>query len=143
MIVQKEILIDANMEKVWKIFSGIGEWHKWSGCIINAEWTLGDKWKPESEFLQTVKGFGIIRQFDSKVRLLESEPCKKVTWRGTRKLISGTHTFEFLRMRNKTKVLNFEHFKGPLAPLLFPMFKNNFEHNFEQFLAGLKRESEK
>ncbi len=143
MHIKKEILIDAKSEKIFQIFSDLERWHQWGGCIIKAMWISGREWQPESMFLQTVRGFGMIKKFDSKVKILESEPCKKVTWTGTRKLINGTHTFEFKGIGNKTKVSNFENFRGILAPVLFPLFKNNFEIYFEQFLEGLKKEAEK
>ena len=143
MLIKKEILINADVKKVWKIFCKLERWNAWSGCIIQARWIYGEKWKPESMFLQTVKGFGIIKKFDSKVKLLEVESYKKATWSGTRKLINGTHTFEFQKIGGKTKVRNFENFKGILAPVLFPMFKNNFELYFGQFLEGLKKEAER
>lgn len=143
MLIKKEILISADISKVWKIFSQLENWPKWSGCILKAKWISEDEWKKDSLFAQTAKGFGFIKQFKSDVRIVEIKPYKKVKWTGTRKLINGTHAFEFIKIDGKTKVINHEYFKGLLAPVLFPLFKNDFELHFEQFLNGLKKEAEK
>ena len=57
-------------------------------------------------------------------------------------MIRGIHSFKFENFKNKTKVVNKEYFKGPLAPIIFPFIKNKFEFHFEQFLNGLKRKVE-
>ena len=114
MLIKKEILINANIKKVWKIFSQLENWPKWSGCILKAKWISKDKWKKDSQFMQTVKGFGFIKQFKSNVKVIEIKPYKKVKWAGTRKLIKGTHAFEFIKIKGKTKVIN----PGPFGKIL-------------------------
>ena len=143
MLIKKEIIINADTKKVWEIFCELENWPKWSGCIIETKWLSKDKWKKDSKFAQTAKGFGFIKQFTSNVRIVEIKPYKKVKWTGTRKLINGTHAFEFIKINGKTRIINHEYFKGLLSPLFFPLFKNGFELHFEQFLKGLKDEAEK
>mgnify|MGYP001614861096 CR=1 FL=1 len=143
MQIKKEILINADVKKVWKIFSKLERWSMWSDCITNAKWISKTEWKTGSKFTQTVKGFGIFRAFKSNPVILDVKLFKLISWSGTRKLIKGVHTFKFQKIGNKTKVLNIEHFRGLLAPFIFPLIKNKFGLYFEQFLNGLKIEAEK
>ena len=142
MLIKKEILINADVKKVWKIFCELERWHEWGGYIIKTKWMSKRKWKKGSQFLQVVNGFVPIKKFESTPRIIKIKNYKIVAWSGTRKLIRGEHTFEFQKIGSKTNVINFENFKGLLAPILFPLMKNNFEIYFEQFLEGLKKEAE-
>lgn len=143
MLIKKEIIINADVKKVWKIFSDLEKWPEWSGYILKTKWISKEKWQPNAMFSQTTKGFGPVNQFVSKVKLIKVEPYKTIAWTGSRKLISGTHTFEFREVKNNTKVLNSEYFKGVLEPILGHLIKPKFEFYFEQFLDGLKKEAEK
>ena len=143
MQIKKEILINADLKKVWKIFCQLEEWPKWGGYILKSQWLSRRKWAVSSQFAQTGRCVGPIKKFESKPKILEIKKYSCVTWSGTRKLIRGIHTFKFQKIGNRTKVSNIEHFKGILAPLVFPFIKNNFNFYFEEFLNGLKKEAEK
>lgn len=143
MLIKKEILINADIKKVWKIFCELENWPKWGGYIIKTKWLTKTKWKDGSQFLQIVKGFGPMRKFKSTPKIIKIKNYNIIIWSGTRKLIRGEHAFEFQKIGSKTKVVNFEDFKGTLAPILFPLMKKNFEAYFKQFLKGLKKEAEK
>ena len=143
MLIKREIIINANITTVWKIFSQLEKWPEWGGYIIHTEWNAKKKWKQGSRFTQTVKGFSVIKSLKSEPRIIKIKPCTIVTWAGARKLMKGIHTFKFQKVGSKTKVTNEEYFRGLLAPILFPLIKNNFEIYFQQFLDGLKKEAEK
>lgn len=143
MLVKKEIIINADVKKVWKVFSELEKWHEWGGYILKAQWLSKRRWQVGSQFAQIVKGFGPIRKLESNPKIIEIRNYSHVTWTGTRKLIRGIHTFKFQKIGNKTKVSNIEYFRGLLAPVLSPLIKNNFDLYFEQFLNGLKKEAEK
>ena len=142
-LIKKEIIINADIQKVWSIFSQLENWPKWGCYILQASWVSKNKWKVGSRFTQTIKGFLGFKEFKSNPEIITIEPYKIVTWAGTRKLIKGTHTFKFQKIGSKTKVSNEEYFTGLLAPILLPFFKNKFEFYFEEFLNGLKKETEK
>ena len=138
----KEIVIKASSQKVWKIFSQLEKWPKYCDCIKKAYWNSPKKWALNSTFVQTIK-IGPIKRI-SYPRIIKIERGKYVTWAGTGSLVQGVHTLMFEKISNKkTKAVNKEHFKGILAPIIFPFIKNKFEEYFWQFLNGLKRESEK
>ena len=143
MLIEKEIVINADVKKVWKIFCQLESWHRWGGYVIHTKWISKGKWKKNSKFLQVVKGFGFIKQFESQPRILEVKNYNTIKWAGTKKFIKGVHTFKFEKIGNKTKVMNMENFTGLLAPLISPLIKNKFNMYFEQFLKGLKKEAEK
>jgi len=142
-MIKKEILIDADVKKVWEIFCRIEDWPRWGVYIIDEEWASKDKWKVGSRFSQSIKGFYGFKKFRLNALVLEIIPFKSVTWKGTKPLVHGVHTFKFQKLGGKTKVTNMEYFKGPLAFIMYPFIKNKFGIYFEQFLNGLKEEAEK
>ena len=141
--IKKEIIINAPVKRVWKIFSDIERWPELSDYISKAYWTTSKKWTLDSSFTQIILGIVPFMNNVSHIRFIKIIPAKIVTWTGSRKLIRGVHTLKFENINNKTKVINLEYFKGPLAPFIFPFIKNRFERFFEQFLRGLKAEAEK
>ncbi len=143
MTIKKETIINADIKKVWNVFSELEKWPDWSGYHIDAKWNSKNKWKKGSEFMQHSKGFGIIPNFKSNSKIIEIEPYSRVTWAGTRSWIKGTHTLEFKKVRNKTKVINKEVFTGLLSPIFYPLIKKKFNEYFADFLIGLKKEAEK
>ena len=143
MPIKKEIIINSDIKKVWKIFSQIEKWPEWGGYIKHAKWLSEKKWKRGSRFIQIIKGFGIFKDFKSDVTMLNVMPAKYVEWTGKRRLMRGVHSFKFIKTANKTKVVNEEYFEGLLSPFIFPFIKKNFGVYFEQFNQGLKKEAEK
>jgi hypothetical protein len=143
MKIKKEIVIDADVKKVWKAFSDLERWPEWSGYILRAKWLTSRRWENNSRFTQTIKGFFVFNKFVSFPKIIDVEPYRCVTWTGTRRLIRGIHTLKFEKINKITKVTNLEFFRGPLAAIIFPLVKNKFNLYFKQFLEGLKRECEK
>ena len=143
MLVKKEIIINANVKRVWRIFSRLEEWPKWGGYIIRTKWLSKTKWKRGAMLKQTIKGFDIMKEYTSISKIIEAKSHNLVIWTGTGLLVRGIHTIKFQRINNRTKVSNIEQLKGPLAPFIAPFVKDKFEIYFEEFLRGLKREAEK
>jgi hypothetical protein len=141
-MIKKEIIINADISKVWSIFCKIEDWPDFCSYISKAYWTTETKWTLDSSFTQIINILPVSKNV-SKIRFIEIVPDKKVTWTGTRKLIRGVHTFRFEVINNKTKVINEEYFEGILAPIIFPFIKGRFNYYFEDFLRGLKSKVEK
>jgi len=142
MIIKKYILINSPPKKVWKSFSQLEKWPEYCNYIEKAYWTSPKKWALNSTFVQIIK-IGLIRRV-SHPKIIKIKKGKYATWTGTGSLVQGIHSLKFEKIgKNKTKVINKEYFKGPLAFIIFPLIKNKFEKYFEQFLKGLKKESEK
>lgn len=141
--IKKEIIIDSPKKKVWDVFSELEKWPELCNYISKAYWVTSKKWTLDSSFTQIVVNIIPLNKNISHTKFIKIIPGKIATWTGTRSLIKGVHTFKFEKINNKTKVVNIEYFKGPLAPIIFPFIKNNFSLYFEQFLKGLKRKVEK
>ncbi|HJN57128.1 MAG TPA: SRPBCC family protein [Candidatus Woesearchaeota archaeon] len=142
MMVKKDIIINAPIKKVWHVFSDLEKWQGWSSNIAKASWITSDKWDLNSSFRQILTGVLPFKNVESNARVIEIEDYRKVTWTGMRKTIRGIHTFRFEKIGNKTKVENIEEFKGPLAPIMFPLLKHRFEAFFVRFLKEMKEEVE-
>ena len=143
MHIEKEIKINAPIDKVWNIFIEIENWKDWAGCVKSAKWLSEDKWNIGSRFNQVIKNSGISGDFKSTVIIQAVEEQHYVRWSGIRKLVRGIHSFKFETKGNITKVVNYEIFEGILAPFVFILAKKKFNSDFEQFLQGLKIEAEK
>ena len=139
-MIKKEIVINSDVKKVWKVFSQLENWPKWGHYILSAKWLSGKKWKTNSTFIQKIKGFLFFKVYSSKCRVLKTEKYRLIKWEGTRKLIQGVHLLKFEKIGSKTKFSNIEYFKGPLAPFIYPFIKKRFELYYEKFNKGLKRE---
>jgi len=142
MKIKKEIIINSTPKKVWEVFSDIEKWPELCSYVSKAYWNTSEKWALDSSFTQVIVNIIPLKKNISHTKFIKIIPGKIVTWTGTRTLIKGVHTLKFEKINSKTRVVNLEYFKGPLAPIIFPFIKNRFEAYFEQFLKGLKRKTE-
>jgi len=139
--INKSIIIDASPSETWEVFSELEKWPKYCDYITKAYWTSKERWNSHSTFVQVMKGIGPFN-YTSHPKIIKIKKQNFVAWTGTGSLVQGVHTLTFQKINNKTKVINKEYFKGILAPIIFPFIKKKFEEYFEQFLNGLKRETE-
>jgi len=142
-MIKREIIVNSDIKKVWRIFSQLENWPKWGYYILGAKWLSKSRWKPNSMFIQKIRGFLFFKVYNSKCRILKVEKYKLIKWEGTRKLIQGVHILKFEKIGNKTKFSNIEYFKGPLASFIYPLVKKRFNFDYGKFNSGLKREVEK
>ena len=142
-MIKKEIIINSDVKKVWKVFCKMENWPKWGYYVLSAKWLSNSKWKTNSKFIQKIKSLLFFKIYNSKCRILKIKKYRLIEWEGTRKLIQGVHSLKFKKIGNKTKFSNMEYFKGPLAPLIYPLIKKRLELYYEKFNKGLKREAEK
>lgn len=135
MSARTEILIDAPVEKVWAVLTGIERWPEWRADVSNArlEGSLAVgtslKWK--------TKGVAIT----STIQELESGRC--IGWTGSSVGTKAIHTWTFETQANSTHVITEESLSG-WFPSLLKVFDPTFlEKSLAGWLRALKDEVER
>ncbi len=137
-----EIVIDANPEKVWKVFDDFGSYGEWNPFLksITGEVRTGSRIKA---LLSPPDGMAMTMS----PKVLRFERNKSLVWMGSLGLpwiFDGEHHFEFRDMGNgKTLLAHYEIFRGILVPLLQKMLDVNTKNGFEMMNRALKERVEK
>jgi hypothetical protein len=101
-----DAFINAPIETVWRILSGLGEWPKWNksvSCIkVNGPIQAGTSlvWKAGSRIVS---------------RLEEVEPPRRIAWSGKTFGIRAIHVWELEKEGEGTRVYTEESFDGIVA----------------------------
>jgi hypothetical protein len=112
MIIEAKIQINAPLQRVWDVFSDIGNWDGWNPVCRECRFETGKS---------LVKGACISFELNPMVlpiriapKVEHCEPGKKVVWSGSRLGISAEHEFYFQENENGVLLTSIEHFKGPM-----------------------------
>ena len=112
MKIEASIQINAPLQRVWDVFSDIGNWDGWNPVCRECRFEAGN---------QLVKGACIsfeLRPLVLPMRISPTvdliEPGKKVVWSGGRLGISASHEFSFDPNAAGVLLTSIEHFKGPM-----------------------------
>ena len=133
-IAEGEILIEADMVKVWHIMRDVAGWPQWNPDI--AEVQLDGEIAEGSTF-QWKAGSGIIR---STMRVLD--PPHRMAWTGSTMGIRAVHAWRLKSSGTGTIVATAESWNG-LLPRLFRRRLSDFLHrSINSGLGYLKTEAE-
>ncbi len=141
-VVEESVVIDAEPEEVWRVFSRLDRWPTWNPACSAARHLSGTAWKKGAIFELTLKPWW--RKLTFKPTVMESDIPERIVWVGKGGGVEGWHTFTFEQEGSGTKVTSYESFSGPLLwvmPLVSP--ERKVRHMFTQWLEGLKAEVEK
>jgi hypothetical protein len=132
---KKEVIINASLEKVWKIQTDINGWPSWQKNVSEAR--LKGELKKGTKFFWKAMGMKITSILE------EVEPKKKIGWSGKSLGMSAVHIWYFEKEGNNTRVVT-EEFLSGIFPKIIKLFKPNFlEQSLENSLEELKKTSEK
>ena len=135
LVSRNETIINAPIEKVWKIQTDINNWPKWQKEISSAQ--LTGELKKGTAFRWKVMGMNITSE------LQEVEKNKTIGWTGNSIGMNAIHFWYFEKQGNKTKVTTEESLSGWL-PKIIKIFKPNFlNESLEKSLNTLKLQAEK
>lgn len=131
---QKEIIINAPVEKVWRIQTDINNWPKWQKEVSKAK--LLGKLSKGTTFTWKAMGMPIV----SELQAVDSE--KLIGWTGRSIGMFATHYWKFNKKGSNTLVQTEESLSG-WFPRLIKIFKPNFlDSSLEAALQTLKHQSE-
>ncbi|CAG5002614.1 hypothetical protein DYBT9275_02929 [Dyadobacter sp. CECT 9275] len=134
-ITRKSIVINAPIEKVYRIFSDVDHWDKWQHEIvapkINGAFQVGTSFDWKSNGLTIT----------STLQTVETN--KMVGWSGPAFGAFAIHTWYFTEENDRTTIHVDESMEGWLVRLLQSKFQLSLDRSIEYWLNALKRESEK
>lgn len=134
-ITRKSIVINAPVEKVWKVFSDVNNWDTWQKEIVTPE--INGAFKSGTSFNWKSNGLTIIST------LQKVETNKMVAWSGPAFGAFAIHTWHFKEHNGQTTISVEESMEGWLVSLLKNNFQSSLDTSIEYWLTALKIESEK
>lgn len=134
-ITKKSIVINAPVEKVWKIFCDVDHWNAWQKEIVSPK--INGEFKPGTTFNWKSNGLTIT----STLQTVETN--KMVGWSGPAFGSFAIHTWYFTEQNGTTTISVEESMEGWLVKLLKSKFQTSLDISIEHWLGYLKIEAEK
>ena len=119
-----EIVINANIEKVFGILSDINSWPQWQSNVKNA--VLTGEIVTGNEFRWQAGGLKI------RSRLHTVNPYHEIGWTGIILWIAAVHNWHLSEENGKTHVLVKESLKGFGSPILRQTLKEGMTRNLNE-----------
>lgn len=140
MVIEERILISADLEKIWKVFTDLTCWNKWNSVIRDA--CCNDQCLDNGTVITCCfRPFSFTIKARIDVETVIKHEC--VTWSVRKKGFLAYHEFLFQRHEKGVLVISKETFTGLLVRLfcfLFP--KKRIRALSATFLKDLKMASE-
>ncbi len=114
MVIEESVLINADIEKIWKTFTDLTCWAEWNTVARNAVSDSGLLEKGE-RFSFCLRPFSVPITLQPKIE--EVVPARRVVWSGSKFGIFSRHEFLFQQIDDSVLVMSSETFHG--LPLLF------------------------
>ena len=134
-ITKKNIVINAPVGKVWKIFCDVDNWNAWQKEIVGPK--INGPFKAGTTFNWKSNGLTIT----STLQTVEGN--KMVGWSGPAFGSYAIHTWYFTQQNGTTTISVEESMEGWLVKLLKSKFQTSLDLSIEHWLSYLKIESEK
>ena len=136
-----EIIIDATIEKVWKILTDFPVYPDWNPFIINISGEL-----KQDSFLNVTLKIEDRKESTFKPKLILVIPGEKFCWRGSlivKGVFDGTHYFVLEKTEdNKTHLCHGENFRGLFAGPILKKIGNPTLSAFNLMNQALKEKAE-
>ncbi len=135
---------ELSPEMLWKVWSDISKWNRWSQSLHDTScWLSGKSWEKGATFMQTLHlGFPFGTTV-SKETVGESVPGDFVAWWKNESGVSSCHIWKFERLPNeRTRIYNVEVFHGFFLGLMKPVIGSRWEKSFLASVDGLIAYSE-
>jgi uncharacterized protein YndB with AHSA1/START domain len=134
-ITRQQVLIDAPVETVWKVFSNVNNWPSWQQEISTAR--INGPFQEGTSFDWKSNGLTI----HSTLHTVEA--YHTVGWSGPAFGSFAIHTWRFTPQGNHTLVQVNESMEGWLVTLLQGRFQSGLDTSIVNWLQALKSTSEK
>ena len=137
MIIEESVLINADINKIWKTFTDLTCWADWNTVATDAASDSG-RLEEGRKFTFCLRPFAVPVVIEPKIEEVVSR--KKVVWTGTKFGIFSRHEFLFQQAANGVLVTSRETFRG--LPLLFGGFTFP-ESTVRELTVGMLRDLKK
>jgi hypothetical protein len=130
-------VIPVEPERLWALWSRVEDWPRWEWMgSADARWLEGEPWTVGSRLRVGHRPW----TFDCVV--VEADPPRRVSWEGRGLGFHGRHCFRFAPHPRGTLVEQRETFTGVGAPLIRPVIRWFWRHQFralERWATGAAR----
>ena len=140
MVIEEHILVNAGVEKVWRVFSDLTCWNNWNSVIRDV--SCDEQCIETGKILRChFRPFVFPIRVEIKVEQVIPNQC--VTWSVRKKGFLAYHEFLFREQENRVLVTSKETFSGVLVSLLkFLLPRKKIRMLTSTFLSDLKVASE-
>ncbi|NJP88637.1 Shy6-polyketide cyclase [Nonomuraea sp. FMUSA5-5] len=133
-IVRLSTTIDAPIERVWALHTGIDAWPSWNDAIDTA--TLTGPVEPGSSFRWTTHGLDITST------VFEVVPGERIVWGGPAGGIDGVHVWTFTADGDRVTVRTEESWAGAPVEAAAEQLRQALHASLQSWLAALKTRAE-
>ncbi|MGW7438458.1 SRPBCC family protein [Streptomyces sp. NPDC054849] len=133
-VARLSIVIDAPLEAVWHLHTGIGAWANWNKDVDQA--VLNGPLVPGASFTWKTHGLDIT----STVR--ELIPGERIVWGGPANGITGIHVWTFAQTGDQTTVHTEESWSGAPVDAAPEELGLALHGSLQSWLAALKSQAE-
>ncbi|AQZ61574.1 hypothetical protein BKM31_08890 [[Actinomadura] parvosata subsp. kistnae] len=133
-IVRLSTTIDAPIERVWALHTGIDAWPSWNDAIDTA--TLTGPVEPGSSFRWTTHGLDITST------VFEVVPGERIVWGGPAGGIDGVHVWTFTADGGRVTVRTEESWAGAPVEAAAEQLRQALHASLQSWLAALKTRAE-
>ena len=140
MVIEEEILINAPLNKVWKIFTDLTCWVDWNSVLKDVSTGHASILKGET-FSCSLRPFIFPVHFETFIE--EVALHERVVWSGSKYGIFARHEFIFEMLEDHVRVISRETFKGMTMEnmkFIFPAWR--IRELTKSLLTDLKEASE-
>ncbi|MCF6404666.1 SRPBCC family protein [Chitinophaga filiformis] len=134
-ITRKSIVINAPVEKVWKIFTDVNNWDTWQNEIVSP--ALNGQFEEGATFDWKSNGLTIHSTLNNV------QANREVSWSGPAFGAFAIHRWRFSTQNGHTTIQVEESMEGWLVQLLPGKFQSGLDTSIEHWLAYLKAAAEK
>ncbi|HSI51664.1 MAG TPA: SRPBCC family protein [Ideonella sp.] len=133
-IIKKSIVVNASVDKVWKIFADVDHWDTWQKEIIEPK--LNGKFKVGATFNWKTNGLTITSTLQTV------DVNKMVGWYGPAFGAFAIHTWYFTERDGQTIIRVEESMEGWLVEMFKNKFQSGLDKSTDNWLNYLKIKSE-
>ncbi len=138
---ESSVRIDANVERVWEVFSVPRRWPDWCEVCLSVDCAEQMEWKVGSRLGLRLRMAGVGVPFN--VTVTESEPGRRVAWASTKMTVTATRTFTFEPDGDGTIMRDHKLFTSPVLPLQLFYPRPIIRNMTESWLRDIKAECER
>ena len=139
-MIEEHILIDADIKKIWKVFTDLTCWHNWNSVIRDAD--CNDQCLTHGTVI-TCRFRPFLFPINAQINVEKIIPEEYVIWSVKKKGFKAYHEFIFQRQEKGVLVISRETFNGLLIRLFgFLLPQKRLRELTTTFLNELKVASE-